>query len=117
MKVISWNCQGIGSALIVQALRELRRKYDPNLVFLMETRNGREVLEKVKGRMRYANNYYVDLEGLSESLALWWDDEVKVKILEATKNCINSLVIMDCKEIVNRICWIYESIDFEKRKG
>ncbi|XWS65235.1 hypothetical protein CRYUN_Cryun05aG0074800 [Craigia yunnanensis] len=116
MKAISWNYQGIGPALTVQALRKLRRKYGPNLIFLMETKNGRKVLEKVRGSMRYVNSYYMDPEGLSGGLALWWDDKVRVKILEATKNCIDSLVTMDNKRIVSIICWIYESTDFEERK-
>ena len=39
MIAISWNCQGAGSALTIQALRELKKKYDPDFIFLMETKN------------------------------------------------------------------------------
>ena len=55
MKALFWNCQGIGPALIVQALKELGRKYGPDLVFLMETRNKMEVLERMRRRVRYEN--------------------------------------------------------------
>ena len=50
MRALSWKWQGIGSGLAVQALKELRKKYDPIMVFLMETKNGKEVLEKEKRR-------------------------------------------------------------------
>ena len=85
MRAISWNCQGIGLALTVKALKELRRKYDPDVVFLMETRNGQEVMERIRKRMRYDGRYYVDPEGLNGGLALWWNKEVEVRVLEATK--------------------------------
>ena len=94
MKAISWNCQG---ALTVKALKELRSKYRPYLVFLMETRNEDEVMERLRKKMRYENRYYVNPEGLSGGLALWWNNEVEVKVIEAKKNCIDTLVEMEGK--------------------
>ena len=107
MRTISWNCQGIRPALTVKALKELRRKYDPDVVFLMETRNGQEVMERIRKRMRYDGRYYMDPKELSGGLTLWWNKEVEVIVLEATKNGIDSLVTMKNKGNVCRICWIY----------
>ena len=116
MKAISWNCQGIWPALTVKALEELKRKYDPYVVFLMEIRNEHEVTDRLRKIMRYDSKYYVDLEGLNGGLTLWWNKEVEVKVLEAIKNGIDNLVTMENKGNVSRICWIYDSIDFEERK-
>jgi len=44
MKIISWNCQGLGSPLTVQALTALVAKEKPNILFLMETKNCEEVI-------------------------------------------------------------------------
>ena len=117
MKAISWNCQGIRPALTVKALKELRNKYDPNLVFLMEIRNGKEVLERIRERMRFENGFYVDPEGLSGGLVLWWNNEVKVKVLEASKNGIDTLVTMGNNGGMSRVSWIYGSTDFEERRS
>ena len=52
MIAISWNCQGIGLALTIKALKGLRRKYDPYFVFLMETKNRKHRLEKMRKNVK-----------------------------------------------------------------
>ena len=117
MKAISWNCQGIGPALTIKALKELKSKYRPCLVFLMETRNEEEVMERLRKKMRYENRYYVNPEGLSGGLALWWNNEVEVKVMEAIKNCIDTLVEIEDKKGRSRVCWIYASTDFDEKRN
>jgi exonuclease III len=38
MKIISWNCRGLGNPTAVRALKKLLKTQCPDLVFLMETR-------------------------------------------------------------------------------
>ena len=38
MSIISWNCRGLGTPWVVQALKKAICKEDPSLVFLMETK-------------------------------------------------------------------------------
>jgi exonuclease III len=38
MKIISWNCQGLGNPKTVRALRKLLNHHSPDLVFIMETK-------------------------------------------------------------------------------
>jgi exonuclease III len=38
MKILSWNCQGLGNPKAVRALRKLFSNHSPDLVFLMETK-------------------------------------------------------------------------------
>ena len=40
--------------MAIQALRELKKTYGPNIVFLMETRNDRETMEKVRKKIKMA---------------------------------------------------------------
>lgn len=72
MKCISWNCQGIGSTLTIRALKDLVRKYKPEMIFLMERRVG------------FEKAIYVDPVGLGGGLALWYND-VQIEVLEATR--------------------------------
>ncbi|XWS16503.1 hypothetical protein CRYUN_Cryun34aG0093900 [Craigia yunnanensis] len=75
MKALSWNCQGIGSTLAVDALKEHKKNYDPNIIFLMETRNRKEAMEKVRKKVKFENSYYIDLDGMSGGLALCLNKE------------------------------------------
>ena len=70
MKLIAWNCQGIGSPLTVKALMELRKRYDLQFFFLLETKNKEEKLKIVKRKEKFDMACYVDPEGLSGDLAL-----------------------------------------------
>lgn len=38
MKVLSWNCRGLGNPAAVRALKKLLRVQCPDVVFLMETK-------------------------------------------------------------------------------
>ena len=44
---ISWNCCGLGNPQTVDKLVTLVSKKDPKMVFLMETKANREVIERV----------------------------------------------------------------------
>ena len=63
MIAISWNCQGVGSTLIVQALKGLKRKYDGDFVFLMETNNMRQRMEKMRKKLRLRKECLWSLRG------------------------------------------------------
>lgn len=43
MKLISWNCQGLGNPLIVRALRAMVAQEKPDALFLMETKKSGNV--------------------------------------------------------------------------
>jgi hypothetical protein len=38
MKILSWNCRGLGNPKTVRALKKLLTNHTPDLVFLMETK-------------------------------------------------------------------------------
>ena len=48
MSIMSWNCQGAGSTETVQQIREYRRKYFPDFLFLMETKQKFEFINGLK---------------------------------------------------------------------
>lgn len=115
MKFLSWNCQGLGSSLTVQSLKELHRKFKFDIVFLMETRNSRKKLEKVRNKLRLPNGVYVDPVGLGGGLALWWSREVDIHIRMKSRNFIDSTVSFIHENISCRITWVYASSVFKDR--
>lgn len=48
MKALVWNCQAVGSPLMVLQLKEEVNLLFPNLIILLETKNKKVYLEKVK---------------------------------------------------------------------
>ncbi|KAG5528201.1 hypothetical protein RHGRI_028965 [Rhododendron griersonianum] len=58
----------------------------------METKNKRDSLERIRRRLRFNNSSYVEPEGLSGGLALWWTDEVTVDVRFKSKNLFRCIV-------------------------
>lgn len=53
MRILSWNCQGLGPALTENALGNLKSKVDPSLVFLMETKNKSAKVDRVRKSLKF----------------------------------------------------------------
>ena len=53
MKLLSWNCRGIGNPRSIRMLMDLVSRYSPGLIFLKEVKVCRRKVEIVKNRIRY----------------------------------------------------------------
>lgn len=71
MKFLSWNCQGLGTPLTIQALRVLVTQERPSLVFLMETKNQEQMVHRVRRRLKFQNCFLVDPDGVVGGLAIF----------------------------------------------
>ncbi|KAF7127011.1 hypothetical protein RHSIM_Rhsim11G0149500 [Rhododendron simsii] len=83
---------GLGRPLTFQILRGLCITHRPLVVFLMETKNKRDILEKIRRRLHFSNGSYVDPIGLSGGLALWWKDGVDVDIRYKSRNLFSCII-------------------------
>lgn len=48
MKIIAWNCRGLGNRPAVRGLLEIQRKEDPDILFLSETKLDKKRMEKFR---------------------------------------------------------------------
>ena len=54
MTHLFWNCRGLGSNTVVQALHRLIRKHRPSMIFLSETKMKDHRVDGVRRRMGFA---------------------------------------------------------------
>ncbi|KAF7148704.1 hypothetical protein RHSIM_Rhsim03G0167500 [Rhododendron simsii] len=67
----------------------------------METKNNKVKLETIRRNLKFDSGTYVEPEGLSGGLALWWNKEVELDVELATKNFMH--VIVSDKSVSS--CW------------
>ena len=91
MSILSWNCRGAGSTETVQELQEIRRKYFPDFLFLMETKQKFSYMQGLKKDLGYDELVTVEPAVLSGGLVLMWKKFFKVEVLSSDKR------VIDCK--------------------
>ncbi|XP_043710063.1 uncharacterized protein LOC122658959 [Telopea speciosissima] len=89
MEVLSWNCQGLGNPRAVRTLKHVSKSETPDMMFLIETKSNGERLWTLKRRMKYHEVYAINAVGASGGLALFWHQNIKVKIMFADARVID----------------------------
>ena len=70
MRLLSWNCQGLGNPWTVCGLHKLVRDQAPTVCFLMETRLDKKGFEKHCRDILFPNMFIVQKANLGGGLAL-----------------------------------------------
>lgn len=89
MKLLSWNCQGLGNPRTVQALRRLIVAQGPTIVFLSETRCSRSYFSSLSFHLGFDGLFVVDACGRSGGLCLLWKKESNVAIRSSSPHHID----------------------------
>lgn len=93
MKILSFNCRGLGNPRTVRALYDIVKRKAPSLVFLMETKLHKHEMEKVKFKLGFANGLFYDANNRAGGLVLLWWSDVNVEILSYSGNHIDSQIL------------------------
>ncbi|XP_045831384.1 uncharacterized protein LOC123922735 [Trifolium pratense] len=113
MKIISWNCQGLGNPRTVRALKQLIAKNKPDIIFLMETKL-HNISPNFKNNFAVTYSIYsVDCiitegNGKSGGLILLWNNcTCNIEIKDMNFNYIDMLVTNLSNSIQWRATGIY----------
>lgn len=92
MRIICWNCRGVGNPQAVNAMVDIVQYYKPSILFLMETKANGVRMEQIKSLLRFSHCFSVDCVGIGGGLCLMWKDEVKLAITGYCSNFIDSTI-------------------------
>ena len=114
MNSLSWNCRG--NPRTVRALRDLVQRWNPRIIFLMETKASVRRMTKVKERIGFPNGLVVPSEGKSGGIALLWIREVEVEIKSFSRSHIDAVVTDHSLDLRWRLTGFYRNPDTNLRR-
>lgn len=89
MKILSWNCRGLGNPRAIPILSELLRAQRPDVVFLYDTLVSSTRIDVVRSRVGFDNFFSVDCIGHSGGLSIFWRNKDDCSILSYSVNHID----------------------------
>lgn len=93
MRVLNWNCKGLGNASTVCYSKKIAREWKPDFMFLLETRLKQGQGRKLFMKWGFNRSFEVARIGLSGGLALGWNEDWEVLILHCSPHFIHTEVI------------------------
>ena len=93
MRLLCWNCQGLGNPWTVRSLQKLLKDQAPTVCFLMETRLNRKGFDKHCREIKFPNKLIVKKHDSRGGLALLWKRDVSLDVINFIENHILAKVV------------------------
>jgi len=116
MKMVCWNCQGLGNSLIVQALKALTAKEKPDFLFLMETKNPELVLQRLQRRLHFSHLFVSNSHGLAGGLSVFWNDNVSVDIISSSTDLFDIICRDVMEDKLMRVTCLHAPSSYQHRQ-
>lgn len=81
LRIIYWNCRGLGNADTVRAVRCLCQANHPNCLFLMETKGNGVKFKRLGHKLGFHYENFVDAKGTTGGLALFWKNDCDLEVV------------------------------------
>ena len=92
MSCLSWNCCGLGNPQTEDELVAMERNKDPKLVFFMETKVDKVVLERIGRMIQFSNLFVVPRHNTGGGLALYWPTDMNVDVQTFSARHIDAII-------------------------
>lgn len=92
MKLVSWNCHGLGNLVTVSKLRQILAAIRLDVIFLCETRIRRCDFDRIMRRGNMDGAFSTDSNGRRGGIAVLWNEACKVSIQSYPLNHVDMLV-------------------------
>ena len=89
MKLLEWNCRGLGNAPAIRALLDVQRSCSPDVMFLSETYLESYPAECLRRRLKMDQKMVCSVDSWKGGLLLFWKKEIKIHRLELDPMFIN----------------------------
>ena len=116
MRALCWNCRGFGTPPAVGALRNLVQCWDPDVIFLSETKKKIVGMKKIKLKLGFVNGLYVQTQGKGGGLALFWKREFNLEIKSYSKFHIDAIVTEEGSGFSWRLTSFYSHPETHRRR-
>ncbi|TYH01227.1 hypothetical protein ES288_A09G041000v1 [Gossypium darwinii] len=95
MKILCWNCRGIGNPTTVRELKQMLVANDPDIVFLCETKINANKFSSVRSRCKMEGCLAVNANGKSGGLVIMWKESNKVEVQTYSSNHIDLIIKLE----------------------
>ena len=85
MRLISWNCRGLGNDPAVHGLLNVQKREAPDILFLPETKHDRKRMVWFHWKLKMPNMVAKSSNGTSGGLALFWRRDIDVTVKSMSK--------------------------------
>ena len=113
---LGWNCWGLRNLRTVRVLGELVQRWNPNIIFLSETKIKKKAMEKIMEKINFVNGLIVPRKGRGGGLALLWKREVDLEIMGYSRNHIDAIVSEQVSGFRWRITGFYGNPETHRRQ-
>jgi len=92
MSCLSWKCRGLGNPQTEDELVAMVHNKDPKLVFFMETKVEKVVLERIGCKIQFSNLFVVPRHNIGGGLALYWPTDMNVDVQTFSARYIGAII-------------------------
>lgn len=117
MRILSWNCRGLGGTSTVSQLRASLRLNLPDIIFLCETKQPCSFVAKVISKLHFNDRWdTVEPDGRKGGMLVAWTQNVEVKQIRKNNFCIEMQIRSDEVMFDQWFIFVYASTDANMRK-